>query len=172
MASLLLGGCGPLGSGCGSTGLEEGDCAPDFVLDDADGRPVQLSSLRGEPVLVMGASVWCTSCRDLVVALQGWLDADAPDVRILNVLVEDVDGQPADRADAVLWRDTYGLGFDVLPDPEGIWVEEWGDHDGLDWVQHSYTLVDADGRVAWHHNGFDDGALRLIDVRAAFEALD
>lgn len=43
--------------GCRS-GLDAGDCAPDFTLSDADGVEVSLSGHRGRPVLVVGSSMW------------------------------------------------------------------------------------------------------------------
>jgi cytochrome oxidase Cu insertion factor (SCO1/SenC/PrrC family) len=39
-------------------GLDEGQCAPDFALRDADGVEVRLSGHRGRPVLVVGSSMW------------------------------------------------------------------------------------------------------------------
>jgi peroxiredoxin Q/BCP len=36
----------------GGTGLGPGDPAPDFTLEDQDGRPVRLADLRGRPVVV------------------------------------------------------------------------------------------------------------------------
>ncbi|MBW2461777.1 MAG: TlpA family protein disulfide reductase [Deltaproteobacteria bacterium] len=36
-----------------------GDAAPDFELTDAEGNPVRLSSLQGEPVVLSFAASWC-----------------------------------------------------------------------------------------------------------------
>jgi cytochrome oxidase Cu insertion factor (SCO1/SenC/PrrC family) len=46
--------CGP----DADVGLEVGQCAPDFQLPDAAGRPFTLSSLRGKVALVDISAVW------------------------------------------------------------------------------------------------------------------
>ena len=68
---------------------------------------------------------------------------------VLNVLVEDRSFQPADVADAESWHRQLDLQFQVLADTERAWANVWGDPDGGSFIQHSYTLVDADGIVLW-----------------------
>lgn len=40
-----------------------GQSAPDFSLNDAEGRTVHLSALRGKPVLLYFSAAWCITCR-------------------------------------------------------------------------------------------------------------
>lgn len=40
-----------------------GQRAPDFALSDSEGRPLQLSALRGKSVLLYFSAAWCISCR-------------------------------------------------------------------------------------------------------------
>ncbi|RME27909.1 MAG: hypothetical protein D6798_03595 [Deltaproteobacteria bacterium] len=40
------------------TGLQVGDCAPDFTLPDANGAPFTLSDQRGKVALVDISAVW------------------------------------------------------------------------------------------------------------------
>ena len=44
--------------------------APDFALSDLSGRPVQLSTLKGQVVLVNFWATWCIPCRAEMPAIQ------------------------------------------------------------------------------------------------------
>ena len=94
------------------------------------------------------------------------MDTESPDVTVLNVLVEDITGQPADIDDAQAWRDQYDLSFDVLADTDEEWAVSWGDPAGGNYVQHSYTVVNSDGTVAWHADG-NSGSTTAAVIDAA-----
>ena len=42
--------------------LKAGSPAPDFTLNDLDGKPVTLSSFRGKTVVLVFWATWCPDC--------------------------------------------------------------------------------------------------------------
>lgn len=84
------------------------------------------------------------------------------------MVVEDIEGRPAQVDDAAAWREAFGLSFDVLADTERQWVRRWGYREGGPYDQHSYTVLNSDGTVAWHRSGF--GREVLIEIVREVEA--
>jgi peroxiredoxin Q/BCP len=128
--------------------LNEGDEAPDFELEDQDGNPVRLSSLRGTPVVLYfypkadtpGCTTQACGIRDR--------SSDYEGTAVLGV-------SPDKPAALRKFADKYELPFTLLADTEhevaeryGVWVEKsmygrtyWGN-------QRATFVIDADGRVA------------------------
>ena len=130
--------------------IDQGTAAPEFTLDDQDGKPVKLSDLRGRWALVYfypkadtpGCTTQACGVRDHTA------DYEAANAVVLGV-------SPDPVADLRKFADKYGLPFTLLSDPGGevarqygAWVEKnnygrtyWGN-------QRSSVLVDPDGNVA------------------------
>jgi thioredoxin-dependent peroxiredoxin len=93
--------------------LAPGDKAPDFTLPDADGKPVSLSSLRGQQVIVYfypaamtpGCTTQACDFRDSLSSLA------AAGVTVLGISPD----QPAKLAK---FRDRDHLTFPLLSDPD------------------------------------------------------
>jgi thioredoxin-dependent peroxiredoxin len=101
--------------------LEPGDPAPDFTLPDADGNPVQLSSFRGQRVIVYfypaamtpGCTTQACDFRDNLAELNG------AGITVLGISPD----QPAKLAK---FRDKEGLTFPLLSDPDHAVLEAYG----------------------------------------------
>ena len=101
--------------------LVPGDPAPDFTLPDADGRPVTLSSFRGQRVIVYfypaamtpGCTKEACDFRDNLADLNG------QGITVLGISPD----QPAKLAK---FRDKEGLTFPLLSDPGHAVLEAYG----------------------------------------------
>jgi thioredoxin-dependent peroxiredoxin len=101
--------------------LQPGDPAPDFTLPDADGRPVSLSSFRGQRVIVYFYPA----------AMTPGCTTEACDFRDnladLNHAGLAVVGISPDRPAALArFRDKEGLNFPLLSDPDHAVLDAYG----------------------------------------------
>jgi peroxiredoxin Q/BCP len=129
--------------------LEPGDPAPDFTLPDADGNPVQLSSFRGQRVIVYfypaamtpGCTTQACDFRDNLAELNG------AGITVLGISPD----QPAKLAK---FRDKEGLTFPLLSDPDHAVLEAYGAFGEkklygktVVGVIRSTFVIDADGKI-------------------------
>ncbi len=91
---------------------------------------------------------------------------------MLNVITFDLDGQIATEETAASWQDELGLSWLVVADVAGEWMAKWGGDNGRS--QHSYTVLDAEGRVSWkRHDGSSEDVSVIIDaIEAAVPDLE
>ncbi|OBZ18492.1 cytochrome C biogenesis protein [Bacillus sp. FJAT-27264] len=67
-------------------GIEIGQVAPDFSLQDLSGNPVQLSDFRGKRVMLNFWATWCPPCRVEMPHMQSiYENYESEDVVILGV---------------------------------------------------------------------------------------
>jgi peroxiredoxin len=146
--TLLLVSCG---GGEGGTGYE--------VADLATGEPVSVSSLRGEPVLLVSWATWCRECDEELAGLQEFADSDAAQgihIVAVNLDAADVD----DEIDAKVAK--HGLSVDLWRDRRNEFKRTFGAL-GVP----TTVLLNADGEVVGTFPGaidFDDA-----DVLAAID---
>ena len=82
---------------------------------------------------------------------------------VINVVTHDFNHQIATEETAKSWQDALGLSWIVLADVDGEWMAKWGGDDGSS--QHSYTVLDAEGRVSWkRHDGLSEDVSVIIDA--------
>jgi thiol-disulfide isomerase/thioredoxin len=94
-----------------SVGLEPGQTAPDFELLGLDGRPVRLSKLRGQPLLLNFWATWCGPCRQEMPLLQAAAERYAD--QGLVVVSVDVGEQPETVRN---YARSLGVEFPILLD--------------------------------------------------------
>jgi peroxiredoxin len=93
-----------------------GYTAPDFSLESMSGEQVQLSSLRGNPVVLNFWTSWCGYCADEMPDFQDAYDTYKDDgliILAINVTVDDT------RNDAINYIDEFGFSMPVLFDDKG-----------------------------------------------------
>ena len=130
--------------------IEEGTQAPDFELVGDSGESVQLSGLRGRPVVLYfypkddtpGCTVEGCEFRD-----------EYPRFLERGVVVLGV--SPDDEESHVRFKEKYSLPFTLLADPDhkvaedyGVWVEKTMYGKKRMGIKRSTFVIDADGNVA------------------------
>ena len=150
--------------------VEEGEAAPDFSLPADDGRQVQLSQLRGRPVVLYfypkDDTPGCT--REACAFRDKSAELAARGVAVLGV-------SPDDVASHGRFRDKYRLNFPLLADAGhqvaeryGAWREKNMYGKKSMGIQRSTFLIDGEGRVrkVWKKvsvDGHDEEVLRALE---------
>lgn len=144
-------GVGWLWFGRRTSGPEEGALANDFSLPLVSGgaERVQLSELRGRPVLVEVVASWCGVCRRAAPTLAAAsLVPRKREVRFLAVSLDD------DRDDAKELAKQWQIPYDVAHD-DGRFARSYGIT-----LLPTFVLIDAEGRI----RHVSTGAPRPADV--------
>lgn len=126
--------------------------APDFTLQDMDGKNYRLSAFRGQPVIVNFWATWCPPCREEMPSMQrAWKQLQPEGVMMLAVNV----GESADTI--FQFTANYPVEFPLLLDLDGSVLGQWPVQ-GLP----ATFVIDAKGRIAYRAIGgreWDDPAL-------------
>jgi peroxiredoxin len=118
-----------------------GRVAPDFELHTLDGRTVQLSALRGKPVLVNFWASWCTPCRDEFPFLRKTVAAH-PGITVLGLTEDTILG------DARSFVSDQHATWPMLADTDGQVAREYG----VKPIPQTF-FVDRDGVITVRVNG-------------------
>ena len=121
--------------------LEPGTAAPDFTLNDMDGKPVSLSSFRGRQVVLVFWASWCPDCREEVPALQE-LQARVNPEKVAFVSVSFDRKEEAFRE----YVTEHKMGGVQLFDAAGKKDSAIATDYHVRWIPSLY-LIDADGKV-------------------------
>ena len=121
--------------------LAPGTPAPDFTLNDLDGKPVKLSGLKGKSVVLVFWASWCPDCRAEIPQLKD-MQAAADPARVAFVSIS------FDRKFDTLkaFAKEQELGGIQLFDPAGMKESAVGAAYGVKWIPSLY-LIGPDGKV-------------------------
>jgi thiol-disulfide isomerase/thioredoxin len=115
--------------------------APDFTLPDTSGAAVQLSSLRGKPVVLNFWATWCGPCRVELPSFAAFAQSH-PEIPVLGIAVESGDAVRLAAAKRAL-----GIPYPVLiADTQVV----------RDYAITSFpttVILDADGRIRRSQTG-------------------
>ncbi|MGH3443709.1 MAG: thioredoxin-dependent thiol peroxidase [Nitriliruptorales bacterium] len=153
--------------------VEVGQEAPDFSLQDAEGKDVALSDLRGRPVILYfypkddtpGCTTQACDIRD------AWGEFEDAGATVLGVSPDPVESHAR-------FRDKYGLPFTLLADPDreaidtyGVWGRKTYGGREYDTVIRSTVLVDREGSIAqvWPDVKASDHADLVLEALAGLE---
>ena len=121
--------------------LKKGTPAPDFTLNDIDGKPVSLGSFLGKKVVLVFWASWCPDCRAEVPLLKEMLaQSDPAKVAFVSVSF--------DRKEEV-WKNYVKeneMGGVQLFDASGKKDSRVGDAYHVQWIPALY-LIDEKGKV-------------------------
>lgn len=130
--------------------IEEGQTAPDFSLTDADGKTVQLSALRGKPVVVYfypkDDTEGCTvEAKDFTCLAPEFKRAKAT---LLGI-------SPDSAASHAKFREKHGLEVRLLSDEDhrvaeayGVWVEKSMYGRKFMGIERATFLIAPSGKIA------------------------
>lgn len=100
--------------------VEVGTRAPEVRARDLEGRPVALSELRGEVVLLNVWATWCGPCRDEMPSMERLHRELGPQgLRVVAVSVDGAPGALAPGGDVAGFAREMGLTFPIWHDPSG-----------------------------------------------------
>jgi len=113
LAGILACGSGPDPE---EAGVQAGPAAPDFTLQDLDGREIRLAALRGKTVVLDFWATWCPPCEFQIPILNEVYDAyRARGVEILGISV-DTEGADVVRS----YVEKHGARYPILIGSESL----------------------------------------------------
>jgi peroxiredoxin len=92
-----------------------GSEAPDFTLQDLNGKQIKLSSMRGRPVMINFWATWCPPCRaEIPTLVKTYADTHSPGdpYEIVGVATQ------SDQQTIQAFAKEFGINFPILPDVE------------------------------------------------------
>ena len=129
--------------------------APDFTLNDADGKPITLSQLKGKVVLLDFWATWCGGCK---IEIPWYIEFDkkyrGQGLAVLGVSMDE-DGWKAVKPFLARGKDEETGGNMAMQYPIVIGNDDIARKYGLQTLPVT-LLLDRDGKIAVAHRGLVD----------------
>lgn len=137
--------------------------APDFILSDRNGKPVELSQFRGDVVLLNFWATWCAPCRQEIPFFIGFQQVYRDRGFVALGVALDEDGWNSVKP----YADAKKINYPVLVGDDKV-SERFG---GLKAVPTTF-IIDRQGRIAATHVGLRQKSEYENDLRAVLNEPD
>ncbi|MEN8204476.1 MAG: TlpA disulfide reductase family protein [Pseudomonadota bacterium] len=129
--------------------------APDFTLQDTNGKTHRLSDYRGRPVIINFWTTWCPPCREELPSMnRAWHLIEEEGIAMLAINMGE------DEDTIFIFSADYPTDFPVLMDQSGEVIEQWP----VKGLPTTYVIA-PDGTIAYRAIGSREwDAAALLDV--------
>ncbi|MFV1972730.1 MAG: peroxiredoxin family protein [Thiohalobacterales bacterium] len=94
--------------------------APEFALQDTNGKTHRLSDYRGKPVIINFWATWCPPCREEIPSMnRAWRILENEDIAMLAINMGE------DEDTIFIFTADYPADFTILMDRDGAVIEQW-----------------------------------------------
>jgi thiol-disulfide isomerase/thioredoxin len=140
--------------------LGPGVAAPDFELENLEGKPVKLSELKGKPVFLDFWATWCGPCRRALPHTQEFAKKYKDKAHILAINVR----ESKEKVQQFMEQNKYT--FPVLLDTKGEVARAYQ----VSGIPH-FVIIDAEGKIQLIKVGYGAGMEKELE-RALQRAID
>lgn len=124
-----------------------------FIEKDSLGNDFNLESFRGKVILLNFSAMWCGPCRREAPELVGiYNQYHARGLEIVQCIIEDEDGNPADMSDLKRWIDEFQLNITVINDPDRSSADLVDISQGIPFN----VIIDRDFLIRYRSAGFNE----------------
>ena len=135
-----------------------GSPAPDFTVEDLEGKKLKLSSLRGKPVFIDFWATWCGPCRMSLPHTQELSDKHGKEITVVTISDEDVDT-------IVNFRKEKNYTYPAYRDPTNK-ASELYNVEGIP----TFVVIDDKGNLVGYVTGYDNDAVKRALKKVGIKA--
>ena len=98
-----------------NVGLNVGNKAPNFILEDLDGKKVSLWEFAGKKSLILNFwATWCPPCKQEMPLLQKYYEKNKDNIEIIAVNMQE------DPKIIKNWANSFNITYPILPDSGSV----------------------------------------------------